>query len=546
MKFILRLFHTVKYLKIKQIIYQVKYRIVRPKKPSRENIKIRKKDSSFSDLRFIKNFVSVEREFRILNRKVDLVTLGWQPAGIDTLVVYHLHYFDNLSAVDADENIELHSQLLEDWIINNKSINSVGWEPYPTSRRIVNWIKWDWTVARLPDHVADVLAIQASHLFNRLEFHLLGNHLIANAKALIFAGTYFSHESSAKWLTKGLTILEKEIEAQVLSDGGHFELSPMYHSIVLNDLLDLINLSQAFPAVISEKRRRIWIQVVQTMMQWLTVMTHSDRFIPFFNDSCLGVAPSVDQLLGFCHKLGIIKPRHHEQSTVHLPESGFIRVKRGAMVAFLNVGDVGASYLPGHGHADSLSFELSIAGKRFLVNTGISQYELTPRRLFERSTEAHNTVVIDGLDSSDVWGSFRVGRRARVSNICIEDREDYSLISAQHDGYLRFGRNQVHQRKWLFSDGQFVVEDKITSSYGEAFCFFYLHPNVKILDSGNNKFVFDHDGLGEISVVISDGSAVLEDSRYAPEFGLLLPTKRLRIEMSGDRSCKVKFSWLMV
>ena len=79
----------------------------------------------------------------------------------------------------------------------------------------------------------------------------------------------------------------------------------------------------------------------------------------------------------------------------------------------------------------------------------------------------------------------------------------------------------------------------------KRFVFFYLHPNVKILEFDNNRFVFDHDGLGEISVVISDGSAVLEDSRYAPEFGLLLPNKRLRVEMSGNQSCKVKFSWFM-
>ena len=78
----------------------------------------------------------------------------------------------------------------------------------------------------------------------------------------------------------------------------------------------------------------------------------------------------------------------------------------------LDVASIGPDYLPGHGHADTLSFEMSLFGKRTLVNRGISQYGIEVRQV-ERGTAAHNTVVINNENSSEVWSGFRVARRAR-------------------------------------------------------------------------------------------------------------------------------------
>ena len=83
--------------------------------------------------------------------------------------------------------------------------------------------------------------MQVRFLRKRLEIHLLGNHLFANAKALVFAGLYFTGNEADEWLGKGLAILEREVPEQVLRDGGHFERSPMHHGIILEDLLDLLN-----------------------------------------------------------------------------------------------------------------------------------------------------------------------------------------------------------------------------------------------------------------------------------------------------------------
>ena len=71
----------------------------------------------------------------------------------------------------------------------------------------------------------------------------------------------------------------------------------------------------------------------------------------------------------------------------------------------------------GHGHADVLSLEVSLDGRRLVTNGGTSSYANDAVRDDERSTSAHATVEIDGYSSSEVWASFRVGRRAHPFDV---------------------------------------------------------------------------------------------------------------------------------
>ncbi len=134
----------------------------------------------------------------------------------------------------------------------------------------------------------DSLAVQVRFLRKRLEVHLLGNHLFANAKALVFAGLYFSGDEAEEWLQKGLSILEREVPEQVLGDGGHFERSPMYHSIILEDLLDLVGVfgiyggryegeGQFFKAdPVFAGMTDVFAEAVGGRLEWMQAMTHPD------------------------------------------------------------------------------------------------------------------------------------------------------------------------------------------------------------------------------------------------------------------------------
>ena len=100
------------------------------------------------------------------------------------------------------------------------------------------------------------------------------------------------------------------------------------------------------------------------------------------------------------------------------PTMAVIADKCRDLKVMYDAGNIGPSYQPGHSHAQSLSFELSYKGKKVFVNSGISEYENSKIRSFQRSTASHNTIEINGMNSSDVWHSFRVAKRAKVYDRC--------------------------------------------------------------------------------------------------------------------------------
>ncbi len=168
--------------------------------------------------------------------KIDVEERLWQ---------YNLHYFDGVLEYSSTEGATAAEKLMMNWIEANSDFQAVGWEPYPISMRICNWSKWVLITGTAPAKILNSIAEQARFLEARIEWHVMGNHLIANAKALLFASTLYSGNESNRWYKTGIALLRKQLKVQILADGGHFELSPMYHSLVLEDILDVVNLLQS-------------------------------------------------------------------------------------------------------------------------------------------------------------------------------------------------------------------------------------------------------------------------------------------------------------
>src|SRR5664279_515884 len=120
--------------------------------------------------------------------------------------------------------------------------------------------------------------------------------------------------------------------------------------------------------------------------------------------------------------------------------------------------------LPAHAHADTLALLLWCDGQPVLVDTGTSTYQAGSRRALERSTAAHNTVRVDGLDSTEVWGAFRAGRRARPSmQEWAVDRRPIRL-RARHDGYRWLPGQPMHERTWELEEECLTITDRITGT----------------------------------------------------------------------------------
>ena len=236
-------FHTVRHLRPIQIAARAWRRVHRPRADLRPAPARRKPSGPYQrPLERPPTLVAADT-FRLLNVERRCATAAdWHPLDVAQLWRYHLHYFDDLNAVHPEVRARWHRPLLERWVEENPPARVDAWDPYPVSRRLANWVKWAARGNVLPAACHASLAVQARWLSDCLEYHLLGNHLLANAKALMHAGLYFEGAEAERWYRRGMDILAQQLGEQVLADGGHFELSVMYHTLALEDLLDLINL----------------------------------------------------------------------------------------------------------------------------------------------------------------------------------------------------------------------------------------------------------------------------------------------------------------
>lgn len=539
-------FHTIRHLRPIQIIERARFRLfkpapdrsaappLRPGSDSSWTAPPRRPPTQLGPARF--RFLNVERELR--------GAADWNNDEWEKLWLYNLHYFDDLNAELAGDRTAWHEALIERWIRENPPPAGNGWEPYTLSLRIVNWIKWSFEGHALsPDTVAS-LAVQARYLARRLEYHLLGNHLLTNAKALVFAGLYFDGAEANEWLASGLDILAAELDEQILADGGHFERSPMYHHIVLEDVLDVLNAMNRYRSSLAASvpdRSLRWRETAAAMLGCAAAMSHPDGDIALVNDAALGIAPALDELRQYAGRLGIAG-NDAGGKIVHLRDTGYLAVGVGPAWALLDVGRIGPDYVPGHAHADTLSFELSLAGRRVIVDSGTSTYAPTAERQRQRSTAAHNTVEIDGASSSEVWGSFRVARRARPTGLEIAEEADGVRVRCAHDGYARLPGRPVHARQWRIGRDGLVVEDTIEGRYDSAVARFRFHPDWETIRADGQSGEMRAAEGGTISWTMDGGRGRVVESSYHPQFGLRVPCQCLEIEFSGTR-VRTCFAW---
>lgn len=483
--------------------------------------------------------------FRFLNVERHLASAAdWNRSNWPKLWLYNVHYFDDLVADDAMHRIAWHRALVNRWIAENPPGVGNGWEPYPVSLRLVNWIKWALRGKGLDDKAHQSVAVQSRWLCKRIETHLLGNHLWANAKALIFAGTYFANAEADSWRAKGLSLLRQELREQILGDGGHFERSPMYHAILLEDLLDLIQLATKSSDIFTVSDVMAWRNAVIRMFRWLKIMTHPDGGIAFFNDAAFGIAPTYVELCEYARALGVEWASDADNAIEALTDTGYVRLHAGRAVLIADVAPIGPDYLPGHAHADTLSVELSWDGERLLTNSGTSTYEVSSDRAWERATAAHNTVVVDEVDSSEMWSAFRVARRAKPFEVRVFEDDMGLVVEGSHDGFRRLSGQPMHRRRVELRHSELLIRDWITGEGDHRVAgYLHVHPEIRV-EQDSDSSIYLHLPRVRLKLSCNDVPLTIEQGCYCPEFGKRLPRPVIVWRRSGQLplSCEVRIS----
>lgn len=531
-----RYWHTLRHLQARQWTARLKRKFVRPTAdtrpaPNKRAWEPRRWQSGIAPPASL----LAHGQWRLLNEEHQPGSLAALDPALSHLWRYHLHYFDDLRAADANERSHLHQQWIDDWLRQCPPGTATAWDPYPTSLRIVNWLKWAWQGGPLSAEAWQSLAVQTRWLAQDLEYHLLGNHLLANAKALVFAGCAFGGDEGDRWLRMGLEIYREQLPEQILSDGGHFELSPMYHAIVLEDLFDVWNLAQATTPELPELFNAVqrWEPLLQKMRIWLAAMTHPDGTLAHFNDTTQGQSATTRELEYYAARLGFARLPLLSEGVISLAASGYVRCQLGEAVLILDAGRIGPDYIPGHAHADTLSFELSIGQTRALVNSGISCYGVSPARLAQRGTAAHNTVVVNDADSSEVWSGFRVARRATITELQIEESNPACFrIRAAHDGYRRLHKSIRHRRTWNLEFGRLLIEDEVLGNYDSVTSNFRLGPSWQAINAAED-YLWSCGNL-RLSCNLPEALGIIHMAEWHPGFGITEQVSALRCEPRGS------------
>lgn len=487
--------------------------------------------------------------FRFLNHAETLPAQpDWTVRHGAHLWSYHLHYFAYAGdlawawrrtgdAAYADRFV----QLATGWIRGTAGGRGDGWEPYALATRILHWTEalllfGEGMDAAARAEIGRSLWRQLAVLERRIEHHLLANHLQRDLQALAVGGLLFGGADAARWRRTGARGLWRELREQVLGDGGHFERSPMYHAVALDDYLRAAALlragGEAVPAEAEERLRR--------MTRAFGVLSRPDGTLHLFNDAAQGEAPPRTALDALARRVlgeGVPAP----EGGVELPETGYFGwVQPGGGTRLLvDCGLPGPAYQPGHAHCDMLSFELDLGGRPVVVDAGVSGYEGDPFRAYARSTRAHNTVAIDGREQSEVWGTFRVGGRAQPVSPAL--RAD--TRGAVFDGGCRpwHAPRTVHRRRIEVDAGGCTVTDRVEGSAGAPLeSYLHLHPDFAVRREGD-AWIAERAGQRVVVETWGGDEAALHAGEkdpvqgwHLPEFGRAIPAPALRLRVHAN------------
>jgi uncharacterized heparinase superfamily protein len=522
---------------------------------------------------------AVSGRFTFLNETVDLGRpVAWHAPQQSQLWRYQLHYGSHLIdlvATRADGWTDVES-LMSEWTLACR-LGEVRdpWHPFVVSERLVNWLLAIQcgapSIEAVSPRVWQSLAVQTVFVDRNLETDVGGNHLLKNLKAMSIASCVWRGPVADDWRARYVAAFDRELANQLLADGAHYERSPMYHMLVLADAVEVVLALRLANWEVPESL----IASIQAMIEYLPQVLHPDGEIALFNDSVLGETPQPECLCAAARlalgetPAGRLTARHallaaalREPLRVRpgtsarsaTEDSGIVRIPAidGRGVLIMDVGRACPDALPAHAHADFFSYELSLDGRRLVVDAGVGEYAEGPWREYYRSTRAHNTVSVDGLDQIECWGSFRVARRADVLDRAAIHGPLLTGIRARHNGYARLPDPVGAARAIVcLDDRAWLVIDELEGAgiHSWESCL-HASPDADVSMAGSDRAVLTRGGqilavawFGVDEACTVRGQPSPRQGWHAPAFGRHLPVWTLVLR--GRGAVPARFGYLL-
>jgi uncharacterized heparinase superfamily protein len=456
------------------------------------------------------------------------VSLTWQEwmAGFSWL--------DDLRALGGPATRQTARQLILAWFAETAAYDSLTWRADLLSARLRRCLANAGFLEVNSDalfraHLLRSLNRQAEHLSRALPDGLIGAELLKAATSLMLAALLLpqNDRSGEKWLRRGQLLLDRELAAQILPDGGHIERSP---TVMLDLLRHLLDLQHAFLLTRRTPPDQL-ASSIENLASALHLLTHPDGGLALFNDSSEESAEEVALALSRAAALRNGELRDLSQ----LPQTGFQRVVAGKTVLIADAGAPPPHGYDTHAHAGTLSFELSHGPERIIVNCGA--HPVAPEwRAVQGATAAHSTLVVDDTNSSMLlpFGGLALTPKSVLARR--EATETGQWLDMRHNGYEEpFGL--THRRRlFLSADGnELVGEEILTGRGGNAFALrFHLHPGVQVSVTQNGQAAFlklpgGASGGGAWRLRIQGGDLDLADSVYLGAKGQVRRSQQLLV-----------------
>jgi hypothetical protein len=476
------------------------------------------------------------RDFRVVGD----AKFAWEPNRHHQLTVLGRAYRATGERAYADAVVAL----LESWISQCPYGMGMNWRsPLELAIRLINWV-FTLDLVRDSQVVAGgfrdrLLNSAYQHLFEIARKFSRGsssnNHLIGEAAGVFVASTFFADfDQGGRWRSESRAILEREIQAQSYPDGGGREQAIGYQLFVLEFFLLAGLVARASGRDFSAA---YWARL-EAMVAFVGAMSEGGETSPAFGDCdegrvldlggargdprptlAVGAAlwgrADFKEWAGGCQEAvwWLLGEEGHERFagislppgplpllSREFPESGYYLLQCGprggtARISVLfDCGELGFKSIAAHGHADALSFTLRAFGTDILVDPGTYDYFTYPAwRDYFRSTLAHNTVVVDGVDQSVMEGPFLWGNRAESWCSRYEPRpEGGGLVTGEHDGYRRLPDPVTHRRTIELDAAERrlrIQDDLMARGIHDVVLCFHFGEDCEVVANGGNSFI---------------------------------------------------------
>ena len=322
----------------------------------------------------------------------------------------------------------------------------------------------------------------------RSRFSSANNHLVGELVGAATVHLLFPELAApARVFDDCLKSLCDEAERQILPDGAGAEQSVSYQMITVEFFSIVIGLLRAKGEEVPARLTA----AVERSSRYLSTLVGTDDPDPRYGDDDdgfalrLGAEPkrTVRQHLGITAAITGVRQGNGERTltaawyetavagrvgacagdvgtalpgSIYAQYGGLVVLRSGRRRLTMDVGPLGYLSIAAHGHADALAITLSSEGSELIVDPGTaSYYGHSQWRSVHRSTRAHPTVSVDGLDQSVIGGPFYWSRHA-VTTVHAVDL-DRGVVDAEHDGYQRLDDPVVHRRRLIAPPGDETI-----------------------------------------------------------------------------------------